>query len=89
MPPSAKDTDSQTPIERIPCDVELLRPPTDVEAIAESGELDQLANLLLKNTNFLKAMARKLSIPEEQLVLIDEDNNTRLPQTNNSSQESF
>ena len=87
LPPSAKDTDSSlTPIERIPCDVELLRPPTDVEDIAESGELDQLANLLLKNTNFLKAMARKLSIPEEQVVQIESStDNMRLPQTNNSS----
>jgi len=57
-------------VAKIPCDVEL--PTTSI--VKEDGEeetLEQLANLLLKNTSFLKAVARKLSISEEQLLNID------------------
>jgi ankyrin repeat protein len=39
--------------------------------IHEDDELEQLASLLLKNTNFLKALARKLNLPDEQVVNLD------------------
>ncbi|KAL3756868.1 hypothetical protein ACHAWU_005130 [Discostella pseudostelligera] len=42
----------------------------------EGGEFDQLVNSLLKNTNFLRGLARKLSIPEEQLTKLDLDTKT-------------
>lgn len=43
----------------------------DHASIHEDDELEQLASLLLKNTNFLKALARKLNLPDEQVVNLD------------------
>ena len=46
--------------------------PTSSDDFADEGdEVDQLVNSLLKNTNFLKGLARKLNIPEEQLAKLD------------------
>jgi len=67
--PSGGDDEAHN--EKIPCDVEL---PSTVPSSAvndEGDELEQLANSLLKNTNFLKAVARKLCISEEQISQID------------------
>ena len=88
IPTQSAETSS---IPKIPCDVELpTTPPSRQHAMQsddeqdEGGELEQLAKLLLKNTAFLKALARKLSISEEQLLQIDasasddEDNNVTM-----------
>ena len=68
------DDDDVAHNEKIPCDVEL---PSTVPSSAvdddEGNELEQLANSLLKNTNFLKAVARKLCISEEQILQIDSE----------------
>ncbi len=46
---------------------------SDSSPANEADEFDQLVNSLLRNTNFLKGLARKLNIPEEQLAQLDLD----------------
>ena len=45
--------------------------PSDGSPADEGDEFDQLVNSLLRNTNFLKGLARKLNIPEQQLAQLD------------------
>lgn len=44
----------------------------------EGDELEKLVSLLLRNTNFLKGLARKLSIPEEHVMQLNLDTNQRV-----------
>ncbi|KAL9186815.1 hypothetical protein ACHAXT_010535 [Thalassiosira profunda] len=71
--PTANLPDAPTHADKIPADVELLPVPTPSleEEKADGTELEQLASLLLKDANFLKAVARKLNISEDQVAQID------------------
>ncbi|KAL7540827.1 hypothetical protein ACHAXR_011085 [Thalassiosira sp. AJA248-18] len=90
LPSSADDVTIPNHDEKIPCDVELPTPPSDLVDVDESNELEQLANLLLTNSNFLKAVARKLNISEDQVMqidaTIDEGNGIDLNRRQTSSQ---
>lgn len=64
---------SNTHNPKIPCDVDW--PPqiasSEYSNAHNNDEVEQLVNLLLKNTNFLKSVARKLRLPDEQVMQID------------------
>lgn len=68
-------TDATTSIlsnDKVTCDGELPTEESEDVLIEEGDEADQLANALLKNTHFLKAIARKLKISEEHVTQIDD-----------------
>lgn len=64
---------------RIPCDVDL--PLTSHKrqerCFDEGDDLEQIANLLLKNQYFLKAMAQKLGVTEDKVMQIDSMSESR------------
>jgi transcription termination factor NusB len=62
-------------------DVETAAPQQENPA-EEVNDLDQMANILLNNTNFLRAIARKLNISEDVITLTDPES---VPKTNSSN----
>ena len=55
--------------------VDELKPESD-QGDDEVDELDQMANMLLNNTNFLRAIARKLNIPEGSVSQVEQASST-------------
>jgi hypothetical protein len=66
---AASDLSSGVPNSHGDNEVEL--PPNEIK-VDESDELDQMAAMLLNNTNFLRAIARKLNLPDDNMNQIVE-----------------
>lgn len=52
-------------------DVESLTHPAENQPNDDVDELDEMANSLLNNTNFLRTIARKLNLPEDNVTPVD------------------
>ncbi|KAL7549121.1 hypothetical protein ACHAWF_012389 [Thalassiosira exigua] len=78
MPSSASVSTPRLNDQKVKCDVELSNSSAGEPAndIGDDG-LDQIASLLLNNPDFLKAVARKLGIPKEQVMEMDSTNLAR------------